>query len=152
MQTQNTKYEHEYQLELREAQIQNTYTNALRSLLLLLELVVFTFLSVLFSSLEAGGWGRGGRRAAEKKWLSRSGVSKKLKILAWVPLRICFFLGGTFRNVQFGTIRKVHYRNQNNQRLTECLFAKYMIGPPFAECSLNVNKHITFHFLNTILR
>ena len=76
MQTQNTntKYEREYKLELREAQIQNTYTNALRSLLL--ELFVFTFLSVLFSSLEAGGWGRGGRRAAEKKWLSRSGVSK----------------------------------------------------------------------------
>ena len=63
-----------------------------------------------------------------------------------------FFLGGTFRNVQFGTIRKVHYRNQNNQRLAECLFAKHMIGPPFAECSLNVNKHITFNFLNTFLR
>ena len=96
MQTQNTntKYEHEYKLEIREAQIQNTYTNALRSLLL--ELFVFTFLSVLFSSLEAGGWGRGGRRAAEKKWLSRSGVSKKLKILAWVPLRICFFWGVLF--------------------------------------------------------
>ena len=63
-----------------------------------------------------------------------------------------FFLGGTFRNVQFGTIRKVHYRNQNNHRLAECLFAKYMIGPPFAECSLNVNEHITFNFLNTFLR
>ena len=151
MQTQNTntKYEDEYKLEIQKAQIQNKYTNALRSLLLLLELVVFTFLSVLFSSLEAGG---GRARAAEKKWLSGSGVSKKLKILAWVPLRICFFWGGTFRNVQFGTIRKVHYRNQNNQRLTECLFAKYMIGPPFAECSLNVNKHITFNFLNTFLR
>ena len=97
MQTQNTntKYEHEYKLEIQKAQIQNTYTNALRSLLL--ELVVFTFLSVLFSSLEAGGWGRGGRRAAEKKWLSRSGVSKKLKILAWVPLTICFFGGVLFK-------------------------------------------------------
>ena len=96
-QNTNTKYEHEYKLEIQKAQIQNTYTNALRSLLLLLELVVFTFLSVLFSSLESGGWGRGGRRAAEKKWLSRSGVSKKLKILAWVPLRICFFGGVLFK-------------------------------------------------------
>ena len=96
-QNTNTKYEHEYKLEIQKAQIQNTYTNALRSLLLLLELVVFTFLSVLFSSLEAGGWGRGGRRAAEKKWLSRSGVSKKLKILAWVPLTICFFGGVLFK-------------------------------------------------------